>query len=221
MFKKLQNIKKDYLIDSYAILLFIIVSFSFKSIYIFLLPLLVILSIVQFYRLYTNRISKEYFFNVFFYLLIYATIFHRSIQTVILITLLVFLTTLYIKERPKKRLKFIKLEIFTLVLFVLIAINLTIFNPQLSGLDKYLYLFFFPSRFCVIEKIVIYNRQVKIYAIFHFFSNYISTIFDYSKHFWFEYFNWYKYLFFEIFRFNTCLLWHVFRGCRMLSNHFI
>lgn len=176
MFKKLQNIKKDYLIDSYAILLFIIVSFSFKSIYIFLLPLLVILSIVQFYRLYTNRISKEYFFNVFFYLLIYATIFHRSIQTVILITLLVFLTTLYIKERPKKRLKFIKLEIFTLVLFVLIVINLTIFNPQLNGLDKYLYLFFFPAGFVLLKKLSFTIDKLKSMRFF-IFSVIISALF--------------------------------------------
>ncbi len=161
MFKKLLNIKKDSWIDSYAILLFIIVSFSFKSIYIFLIPLLVLLSIIQFYRLHTNRISKDYFFNVFFYLLIYATIFHKSVQTVILIILLVFLAIYYIKERPQKRLQSIQLEIYILIFFALILINLTIFNPQLKGLDKYLYLFFFPIGFMFLKKLSFTIDKVK------------------------------------------------------------
>ena len=153
MLKILLKIKEDYLIDSYSILLFVIVSFSFKNVYKFLIPLLILISIIQFYRLQKNRISKDYFFKTYFYLLIYATVFHRSIQTVILITLLVFLATLFIKIRPKKRLKFIQPEIFILVFFALISINLTIFNPQLKGLEKYLYLLFFPIGFILLKKL--------------------------------------------------------------------
>lgn len=166
MLNVIQKIKGDYNFDWYAISLFIIVSFSFKSLYKYLIPFIVVLTLIQFYRFLINRLSKENFFTVYFYLLIYSTVFYKSVQTIILISLLFFLIGLFVKKKPQKLLKFIKAEVFILGFFGLILINSAIFEPRFKGVEKYLYLLLFPIAFILIKKLSLGINKIKSIRVF-------------------------------------------------------
>ena len=166
MLKAIQKIKEYYLLDNYSIILFFLVSLCFKNIYKFIIPLFLGLTLVQFYRFLKNETSKEYFFTTYFFLLIYSTVFYKSIQTIILIALLIFLFILYFKEKPKKILKNFKTEIYILIFFGLIALNLAIFEPHFKSLNKYLYLFLFPVVFMLLKKLSFAVDNLKSMRVF-------------------------------------------------------
>jgi len=176
MVKYFYKIKNDYYLDVYAILLFISVSFSFPAIHVLIIPIIVILSIFQFYRLHQNKISYSYINQTYFYLLIYSVIFFRSVHNVILIISLLFYSYVFFKERLiNKKGKYIT-EKLILLFFTLILINQLIFFPYLKGLDTYFYLLFYPILFIFIKKLSVDISKLKSIKIL-ITSVLISTLF--------------------------------------------
>ena len=151
--------------------LFVVVSFSFKSIYKYIIPLLIVLIIIQVARGLMNKISKETLYSTYFYLLIYSTVFYKSIQTIILISFLFVLVLFFIKEAPRKSLVHIRTELLILIFFGAIFINSIIFEPRFAGIDKYLYLLILPIAFLLIKKLSFRIDMFKALRVF------ISSIF--------------------------------------------
>lgn len=161
-----KEILKDNCLDSYSLLLFLLVSISFPSIYKFSLIAIVLISIIQFYRLLKNIIDEKYIITTYFFLLIFSLPYFRSIHSLLLILNIFFSLWFFLKNKPTIHFKNHLSEIFVIVFFVMILINGLINKPFLKGLDTYLYLLFYPLLFLLFRKDVIkkfIEKSIKIY----------------------------------------------------------
>ncbi|CAL2105741.1 O-Antigen ligase [Tenacibaculum sp. 190524A02b] len=146
----------DHNLFNTSIVLFLLVSFSFIVTDWVIIPLIVLITIIQFIRLKKRIITNTWFFNSYFYLLIYSSIYSGAIHKIILISLLVFF--LFFKEKQKNTLELkeinnkLKPEKTITFLFILLLFNSIIFSPRLIGLDIYLYYFIIPLLFFFIKR---------------------------------------------------------------------
>ncbi len=145
--------KGGIILDLYSLFLFTLVSFCFEITNKVIIPLIILISLFQLYRVFTQKITEQYFFTTYFYLLIYSSIFYGSIHEIILIVLVLFFSVLYFKKETDNRSnkKYIP-EILVLILFGFILINHLIFWHYLKGLDIYIYYLLIPFLFLGIKK---------------------------------------------------------------------
>ena len=148
---KIANIKKEYFLDHYSIVLYILVSLCFPSIYKIVIPCIVAISLVQIYRLKKGMISREYIVNTYFYLLVFSLLFFRSIHTLILIINIGIHGYFFIKNKPIIGRKKIIPEILVLIFFGLLVLNYSIHIPHLKGIETNLYLLMYPLLFISIK----------------------------------------------------------------------
>lgn len=172
----LRLFKNSCIRDLHTLFLFMGVTLSFKNTDKFALVLVGLISILQFFRLHKKKISKEVFFETYFYLLIYSSIFAGSVHKVLLIILLIFfLYVRYVDKRGVIKTNSVKTEKLIIVLFGLITINHLIFLPYFKGLDIYIYFILIPLLFIGIKKLdfeIEILKSIKVYI----FSTIIVTI---------------------------------------------
>ena len=173
---------KSFLLkDPIVLLLFMAVSLSFKNIYSIGLILFGVITFIQIYRLFTNKISNEHFFSTYFYLSIYASVFYDSIHKIILCILLLFFLKLVINRKVKTRIPKKLYEYLFLIIFILITLNHLIFPPYLKGLDIFIYFLLIPLLFlgikklkfniCVLTSLKVYISSVFVASILLFIIN--------------------------------------------------
>ena len=161
-----QNLKKNYLLDGYVFILFATVSFSTLQNSQITIPILVILSVIQFYRLIKNKVSIEYGLKTFFYLLIYSLIFFRSAHTFLLIINILLYGYFFFKTKKFRRKGNHQTEIIIVVFFGLIFLNHIVFSSKLRGLDTYLYILFYPILFYFIKSSNAKISKIKALKVF-------------------------------------------------------
>ncbi len=155
MHKKAQIFFKDY----YAQMLFLSITLCFVKTYTTGLILTLIVSCFQFYRLYKGKITDSYFFETYFYLFIYSSVFSGSINKIIAGILLIFFLGLRILKKTtvyNSKKKYEKLFFF---MFGILLINHIIFPPYLKGLDIFIYFLLIPLLFTGIK---VYNFKISI-----------------------------------------------------------
>ena len=163
---KTTNIKQTYSLDFYSILLYILVSLSFPGTYKVIMPIIIVLTGFQVYRLINKRITTTYFSNTYFYLLVFSLLFFRSVHTLLLIINLCFHFYIFFNNKPKNKRKTVTPEIYILVFFGLILINYLIHTPYLKGIETYLYLLLYPLLFICIKRqpiAVEISKMIKVY----------------------------------------------------------
>jgi len=148
---KINNIKRNYYLDSFSLLLYILVSFSFPTIYKVTIPLIIGITLFQIYRLKSNKITSLYFSNTYFNLLVFSLVFFRSVHTIILVINICFHLYLIFKNNPIPKVKITKPEAYVFIFFGLILLNYLIFVPNLRGVETYLYLILYPLLFLCIK----------------------------------------------------------------------
>ena len=170
------TLKNDYSLDRYSIILFILVSFSFPNTYYYVIPLILGLTLFQFYRLITNQVSLTYLSNTYMLLLVFSLPFFRSIHTILLVTCI--LIQLY--RSYKNHLVIIKkdyrFESYVIIFFGLIVFNLLIHTPILKGIEIFLYLLLYPILFVSIKNQPIQVQGVKFIKVY-ITSVFVSTIY--------------------------------------------
>lgn len=140
-------------VDVYTLALFVAVSFNFLGTNIFILPIVLFLTTIQFFRLKKGMVSEKCFFYNYFYLLIYSSIFSNEVNKIILLSLLLFF--LFFKKKQKRinsKVEKYYPEKLVLILFGLIVLSTVIFKPYLKGIDIYLYYLLIPLLFICIKK---------------------------------------------------------------------
>ena len=145
---------KSYLnkLDQITLVLFVLISFSFNTYYKFTIPFIIFFGFFQFYRVIKNKISIILVLELYFYLLIYALIFFRSVHTLILAFNLIFHIYCFLnKKNIKVKIQF-KIETLVLIFFLLIILNQILFKPYLATIETYLYIFLYPALFYFIKK---------------------------------------------------------------------
>ncbi len=163
---KINDIRKEYYLDSYSIALYILVSFSFPAVYKMIIPLIIAITLFQFYRLKKDKITNEYFVNTYFYLLVFSLLFFRSIHTLLLIINICFHFYLFFKNKAIIDRKNIVFEVFVLLFFGLIFINYLIHIPNLKGIETNLYLLLYPILFISIKSQSRFIKKRKVIAVY-------------------------------------------------------
>jgi len=164
--KVLYNLKNQYSLDAYSLLLFLIASFAFPQTYNLSIIAILIITAVQVLRVLNNKVSIKYVVNGYFLLLVLSLPFYRSVHTLILVLNILFNLWLFFKEKPKLKLRDYKAEVFIFIFFIFIFINGLIHKPILKDIDTYLYLLFYPVLFILIKVnniTDIVQRAVKTY----------------------------------------------------------
>ena len=164
--KILNNLKNQYFIDTYSLLLYLIVSFSFPKTDVLSIILILLITLVQILRIVYNKVSIKVVSNTYFFLLVFSLPFYRSVHTLILVLNIIFNLWFFFKERPRLNLKDYKTEAYILILFTIILINSIIHKPFLKDIDTYLYILFYPFLFILLRLNSINNivqRAVKTY----------------------------------------------------------
>ena len=162
-----KEIMDDYCLDPYSLLLYLLVSISFPSTYKFSLIAIVLITIIQFYRLLRNKIDEKYIITTYFFLLIFSLPFFRSIHSLLLILNIFFSLWFFLKNKQTIHFKNHLSEIIVFVFFIIILINGLINKPILKGLDTYLYLLFYPLLFLFFRKNILKNiieKSINIYT---------------------------------------------------------
>ncbi|WP_157730300.1 O-antigen ligase family protein [Tenacibaculum jejuense] len=180
MDKKLAQ-KSFLLKDPKTLLLFVAVSLCFKNTHSIGLLLFGVITCFEVYQLFRNKISNQYFFTIYFYLLIYASIFYDSIHKIILCILLLFFLKLIVNRKIKSRIPKKLNEYLFLMIFILITLNHLIFPPYLKGLDIFIYFLLIPLLFlgikklhfkiCIITSLKVYITSVFIASVLLFIIN--------------------------------------------------
>lgn len=163
---KISDIKKEYYLDRYSIALYILVSFSFPMVYKVIIPLIIAITLFQFYRLKKDKITNEYFANTYLYLLVFSLLFFRSVHTLLLIINIGFHFYIFFKKRPIIDRKKIMFEIYVLIFFSLIILNYLIHLPNLKGIETNLYLLLYPLLFISIKSQFTLIKKQKIITVY-------------------------------------------------------
>ncbi len=152
--------------DALRFLLFFSVTLCFKETYALGVATFGIISSIYFYKLYREQVAENEFFETYFLLLIYSSVFSGSIHKIILIILLLFLLKTRIqKKEVHKKVNVYKEQLF-IVLFGILFINHALFPPYFNGLDIFIYFLLIPILFLGIKKFnfkISFSSAIKVF----------------------------------------------------------
>ena len=151
--------------DKLSLLLFIFVSFGYPSLSDTIIPILIGISFLQFYRALKNKISFSFLIKTYVGLLVYSLIFYRSVHTAILIFTILFCLYYFFKNKAYTKKINGTTEISILLFFGCIVLNNIIFQYNFN-VDTFLYLLFYPILFFFLKKINIPTSISKMMQLF-------------------------------------------------------
>ncbi|MBP0902855.1 O-antigen ligase family protein [Mariniflexile gromovii] len=164
IFNKIRN---DYNLDLTSLLLYLFISFSFLDTYKLALPFIFGILFYQILLVYKKKIETMCFINQCWYLLVFSLVFFRSVHTIILLIIILFI--LLNKNKLEKRslsLSLIKFEVYILAFFVLIILNNLCHQNYLKGIDTFLYLLLYPILFIILKKFLFQISLIKTIKVF-------------------------------------------------------
>lgn len=164
------GIKDKYCLDSYSLLLYVAVSFSFPEVYKTTTTIIIGLTLIHFFRLKRNKITQDYLKQTYFQLLIFSLLFFRSVHTIILIINLCIYISPFLHKKAKFKNKNLTFEKHVLTLFGLILLNYIIHVLNIKGIETFLYLLLYPILFICIK------QQSFIISIYKSISIYITSV---------------------------------------------
>lgn len=162
---RLKNVKKDSVVFFF---LLVLISLSYPTTFKYTLPFLSLFFLIKWILFYKK--NEENLIANNFYLLVFSLIFFRSIHSLLLVYLLGLLIIYSTRKKERKSIKLKKQFSLTILFFLLIAINLFIFNSKFRGLDTYFYIIFYPLLFLFLKRLQItfsFKKTIKyfIYSI--------------------------------------------------------